>query len=33
MWKKILAIVFGVLLGYWLIDDFNPGKHIFTSEY
>lgn len=28
MWKKILAMVIGVLIGYWLIDDFNPGKLI-----
>lgn len=32
MWKKILAMVIGVLIGYWLIDDFNPdiikGKRI-----
>ncbi|KAJ8313424.1 hypothetical protein KUTeg_009052 [Tegillarca granosa] len=32
MWKKILAMVVGVLIGYWLIDDFNPdvikGKRI-----
>lgn len=26
MWKKVLAIVIGALLGYWLIDDFNPGR-------
>lgn len=24
MWKKILAVVFGLVAGYWLIDDFNP---------
>ena len=26
MWRKILALVTGVIVGYWLIDDFNPGK-------
>jgi hypothetical protein len=26
MWRKILALFIGVLVGYWLIDDFNPGK-------
>ena len=25
MWKKILAAVLGVIVGYSLIDDFNPG--------
>ncbi|OPL20384.1 corticosteroid 1-like 11-beta-dehydrogenase isozyme, partial [Mytilus galloprovincialis] len=24
MWKKILAAVLGILVGYWLIDDFDP---------
>ncbi|KAK3095233.1 hypothetical protein FSP39_011950 [Pinctada imbricata] len=32
MWKKILALVFGVIVGLWLIDDFNPdvlkGKNV-----
>lgn len=35
MWKKILALFIGVLVGYWLIDDFNPdvlkGKRVLVT--
>ncbi|XP_056003922.1 hydroxysteroid 11-beta-dehydrogenase 1-like protein [Ostrea edulis] len=35
MWKKILALFVGVLVGYWLIDDFNPnvlrGKRVVVT--
>ncbi|KAL4216408.1 hypothetical protein ACF0H5_024134 [Mactra antiquata] len=35
MLKKILAVVLGLLLGYWMIDDFNPenvkGKRVFIT--
>ncbi|KAH3868001.1 hydroxysteroid 11-beta-dehydrogenase 1-like protein [Dreissena polymorpha] len=35
MIKKLLAVVFGLLLGYWLIDDFNPdslkGKRVLVT--
>lgn len=35
MWKKILALFIGVMVGYWLIDDFNPdalkGKRVVVT--
>ncbi|XP_061190976.1 hydroxysteroid 11-beta-dehydrogenase 1-like protein [Saccostrea echinata] len=35
MWKKIFALFIGVLVGYWLIDDFNPdvlkGKRVVVT--
>ncbi|CAC5401755.1 HSD11B1 [Mytilus coruscus] len=35
MWKKILAAVLGILVGYWLIDDFDPdllkGKRVLIT--
>lgn len=35
MWKKILALFIGVIVGYWLIDDFNPdvlkGKRVVVT--
>ncbi|XP_078330258.1 hydroxysteroid 11-beta-dehydrogenase 1-like protein [Crassostrea virginica] len=35
MWKKILALFIGVVVGYWLIDDFNPdvlrGKRVVVT--
>ncbi|OWF40730.1 hydroxysteroid 11-beta-dehydrogenase 1-like protein isoform X1 [Mizuhopecten yessoensis] len=35
MWKKVLAVLLGVIVGYWLIDDFNPdvvqGKRVLIT--
>lgn len=35
MWKKLAAVIIGILFGYWLIDDFNPddvkGKRVLIT--
>lgn len=26
MWKKVIAVLIGIVIGYWFIDDFDPGE-------